>query len=40
MNVDQYWKNNLNKELHIAGTFIYDYIRCNFLFGKDETFLL
>ncbi len=29
MNVDQYWKNvNLNKELHIAGTFIYDAIFC------------
>ncbi len=29
MNVDQYWKNvNLNKELHIAGTYIYDAIFC------------
>jgi len=27
MNADQYWKNvNLNKELHIAGTFLYDAI--------------
>lgn len=27
MNVDQYWKNiNLNKELHIAGSFLYDAI--------------
>jgi len=29
MNINQYWKNvNLNKELHIAGTFIYDAIFC------------
>lgn len=29
MNVDQYWKNvNLNKELHIAGSFLYDAIYC------------
>ncbi len=29
MNVEQYWKNiNLNKELHIAGTFLYDAIFC------------
>ncbi len=29
MNIEQYWKNiNLNKELHIAGTFLYDAISC------------
>ncbi len=27
MNEEQYWKNiNLNKEMHIAGTFLYDAI--------------
>jgi hypothetical protein len=43
MNKDHYWKNvNLNKELHIAGTFLYDAISClekmrHFCF-EDECF--